>query len=81
MEQARVAAAAQFLVQTQWTLERIAERSGFRSVDALQRAFRRGHGVTPRAYRERERDRQSAAAHFTGQQMEGPAESSRKKPG
>jgi transcriptional regulator GlxA family with amidase domain len=76
-----VAAAAQFLVQTQWTLERIAERSGFRSVDALQRAFRRGHGMTPRAYRERERDRQSAAAHFTGQQVEGPAESSRKKPG
>jgi transcriptional regulator GlxA family with amidase domain len=81
VEQARVAAAAQFLVQTQWTLERIAERSGFRSVDALQRAFRRGHGVTPRAYRERERDRQGAAAQFTGQQVERGAERSRKKPG
>ena len=32
----------------------IAARSGFRSVDALQRAFARQHGVTPRAYRDRE---------------------------
>ncbi len=49
---ARVAAAAQLLVQTQWTQERIASRSGFRSVDALQRAFARQHALTPQAYRD-----------------------------
>ncbi len=53
VEQTRVAAAAQLLQQTQWTQERIAQRSGFRSVDALQRAFARQHGVTPGTYRER----------------------------
>ncbi len=53
VEQTRVAAAAQLLQQTQWTQERIAQRSGFRSVDALQRAFARQHGVTLGAYRER----------------------------
>ena len=52
VEQTRVAAAAQLLRQTQWTQERIASRSGFRSVDALQRAFARQHGVTPGVYRE-----------------------------
>lgn len=51
VEQARVAAAAQLLVQTQWTQDRIAARSGFRSVDALQRAFARQHAITPQAYR------------------------------
>ncbi|HLS85799.1 MAG TPA: DJ-1/PfpI family protein [Burkholderiales bacterium] len=52
VEQARVAAAAQLLRRTRWTQERIAERSGFGSVDALQRAFARRFGTTPRAYRE-----------------------------
>jgi transcriptional regulator GlxA family with amidase domain len=52
VEQARVAAAAQFLIQTRWPQDRIASRSGFRSVDALQRAFARRHGVTPKAYRD-----------------------------
>jgi transcriptional regulator GlxA family with amidase domain len=52
VEQARVAAAAQLLRQTRWTQDRIASRSGFRSVDALQRAFARQHGVTPQAYRD-----------------------------
>jgi transcriptional regulator GlxA family with amidase domain len=52
VEQARVAAAAQLLRSTQWTHEMVAAGSGFRSVDALQRAFVRQHGVTPRAYRE-----------------------------
>ncbi|AKJ29858.1 GlxA family transcriptional regulator [Caldimonas brevitalea] len=51
VEQARVAAAAQLLLQTHWTQERIASHSGFRSVDALQRAFARQHGQTPQAYR------------------------------
>lgn len=52
VEQARVAAAAQLLRRTQWTQDRIASRSGFRSVDALQRAFARQYGQTPGAYRE-----------------------------
>jgi transcriptional regulator GlxA family with amidase domain len=52
VERARIAAAAQCLIQTRWTQDRIASRSGFRSVDALQRAFARQHGVTPQVYRE-----------------------------
>lgn len=52
VEQARVAAAAQLLRQTGWTQDRIAARSGFGSVDALQRAFARHHGLTPNAYRD-----------------------------
>lgn len=52
VEQARVTAAAQLLRRTTWTQDRIAARSGFRSVDTLQRAFARQFGVTPRAYRE-----------------------------
>lgn len=51
VEQARVTAAAQLLRRTSWTQDRIAARSGFRSVDTLQRAFARQYGVTPRAYR------------------------------
>lgn len=54
VEQNRVAAAAaQLLRRTRWTQERIASRSGFRSVDALQRAFARQYGLTPQAYRKR----------------------------
>lgn len=52
VEQTRVAAAAQLLRQTHWTQERIASRSGFRSVDAMQRAFARQHGLTPGAWRQ-----------------------------
>jgi len=52
VEQARVAAAAQLLRRTQWPQEKIAARSGFRSVDALQRAFGRQYDLTPQAYRE-----------------------------
>lgn len=52
VEQTRVSMAAQFLRQTRWSQDRIAERSGFGSVDALHRAFVRQHGVTPGAYRE-----------------------------
>ena len=51
VEQIRVAAAAQLLRQTQWPQDRIASLSGFGSVDALQRAFARQHGLTPQAYR------------------------------
>jgi AraC-like DNA-binding protein len=52
VERQRVTAAAELLLRTRWTQERIADRSGFGSVDALQRAFVRRHGVTPKAYRE-----------------------------
>jgi transcriptional regulator GlxA family with amidase domain len=52
VEQARVAAAAALLRRTHWTQERIAGRSGFGSVDALQRAFVRRFGLTPRVYRD-----------------------------
>ena len=51
VEQARVNAAARLLRTTRWTQERIASRSGFGSVDALQRAFTRRHGVTLQAFR------------------------------
>jgi AraC-like DNA-binding protein len=54
VEQTRVAAAARLLGRTRWTQDKIASRSGFRSVDALPRAFARQYGVTPRAYREAE---------------------------
>ncbi len=53
VEQARVKAATRLLRQTHWTQDKIASSSGFRSVDAFQRAFRRAHGVTPHTYRER----------------------------
>lgn len=47
----RVAAVAQLLLRTRWTQARIAARSGFQSVDTLERAFARHYGVTPGAYR------------------------------
>lgn len=53
VEQARVKAAMRLLRQTHWTQDKIASSSGFRSVDAFQRAFQRAHGVTPHTYRER----------------------------
>lgn len=41
------------LESTDWPLTRVAERSGYGSVDALERAFRKGLGVAPIRYRER----------------------------
>jgi len=52
VERSRVAVAAQLLRRTRWPQDRIAGRSGFGSVDALQRAFARQHGVTPQAWRD-----------------------------
>jgi transcriptional regulator GlxA family with amidase domain len=52
VEHARVATAAALLRRTRWRQDRIASRSGFGSVDALQRAFVRRFGVTPRTYQE-----------------------------
>lgn len=51
VERARVDVAAQLLRQTRWPQDRIASRSGFGSVDALQRAFVRLQGTTPQAWR------------------------------
>ncbi|HEY0824979.1 MAG TPA: DJ-1/PfpI family protein [Ramlibacter sp.] len=53
VQQVRLAAATELLLRTQWTQQRIAERSGYGSVDALQRAFLRHHQATPRSYRDR----------------------------
>ncbi|QFS40452.1 GlxA family transcriptional regulator [Burkholderia cepacia] len=61
---ARVERAKALLERADWPLERIAERSGFGSVDALQRAFAKQVGVSPHDYRARfgvRRDRQRIA--------------------
>lgn len=53
VEMARIDRAKTLLEQSEWTLERIAERAGFGSVDALHRAFRKRLGATPSEYRAR----------------------------
>ncbi|MBG9226678.1 helix-turn-helix domain-containing protein, partial [Bacteroides fragilis] len=50
---ARVERAKALLERADWPLERIAERSGFGSLDALQRAFAKRVGTSPRDYRAR----------------------------
>jgi len=50
-----VAHAAGLLLQTGWTQDKVAPRSGFSSVDALQRAFRRQWGMSADDYRSRQR--------------------------
>lgn len=50
---ARIERAKALLERADWPLERIAERSGFGSVDALQRAFAKRVGTSPRDYRAR----------------------------
>ncbi len=52
VEQIRLERVVDFLERSDWPLAKIAERTGFGSVDALQRAFRRKIGTTPIAYRE-----------------------------
>jgi transcriptional regulator GlxA family with amidase domain len=49
----RVERAKTFLEESDWPLARVAERSGFGSVDGLQREVRRFLGITPHQYRER----------------------------
>ena len=61
VDRARIEAATELLLRTQWTQERIAERSGYGSVDALQRAFARHHQATPKSYREKFAQRSVAA--------------------
>jgi transcriptional regulator GlxA family with amidase domain len=53
VEAARIDRAKAFLESSDWPLARIAERSGFRSLDTLHRAFLAQAGVTPGEYRER----------------------------
>jgi len=48
----RVEAARRWLEETDWPLKRVAERSGFGSVDTLERAFQRSYQRSPGALRE-----------------------------
>src|SRR5438477_1806 len=53
VELARVDRAKALLETSDWPLARVAERSGFTSLDALHRAFHKRVGATPGDYRER----------------------------
>lgn len=53
VEQARLDRAKALLEASDWPLARVAERSGFGSLDGLHRAFQKRMGVTPGEYRER----------------------------
>ena len=53
VELARVDRAKALLESSDWPLARIAERSGFGSLDGLHRAFQKRVGVTPGEYRTR----------------------------
>jgi transcriptional regulator GlxA family with amidase domain len=53
VEMARVDRAKALLETSDWPLARVAERSGFTSLDALHRAFHKRVGATPGDYRER----------------------------
>lgn len=50
---ARVDRAKALLESSDWPLARVAERSGFGSLDSLHRAFQKRVGITPGDYRER----------------------------
>ena len=51
VQTARMDQAALLLQETTWTIERIAQKCGFVSVDALQRGFRLRWGQSPSEYR------------------------------
>lgn len=53
VEAARVDRAKALLETSDWALARVAERSGFGSLDGLHRAFQKHLGVTPGEYRQR----------------------------
>jgi transcriptional regulator GlxA family with amidase domain len=53
VEQARLDRAKALLEASDWPLARVAERSGFGSLDALHRAFQKRLRVTPGEYRDR----------------------------
>lgn len=52
-EGVRVERAKLYLEESDWSLARVAERSGLGSEDSLLRSFRRRLGITPREYRAR----------------------------
>jgi len=52
VEQIRLERVTDMLERSDWPLAKIAQQSGFGSVDALQRGFRRKMGTTPTAYRD-----------------------------
>jgi transcriptional regulator GlxA family with amidase domain len=58
---ARVDHARALLEQTDWPIDRIAAKSGFGSIDALQRAFARRLKSTPREYRRQQRETEEVA--------------------
>ncbi|MDO7836274.1 DJ-1/PfpI family protein [Sphingobium sp. HBC34] len=49
----RLEHACRLLETTSWPLDRIADRSGFRTADTFHRTFRQEIGLTPGSYRER----------------------------
>lgn len=53
VERLRLDRAKSHLERTTWPLARVAHRSGFGSVDSLQRSVRRHLGITPEQYRQR----------------------------
>jgi transcriptional regulator GlxA family with amidase domain len=53
VELARVDRAKALLESSDWPLARVAERSGFATLHALHRSFRKRVGITPGEYRER----------------------------
>lgn len=53
VDSVRLEHAKNHLEQTSWPLERVAQRSGFGSVDSLQRSLRRQAGISPELYRQR----------------------------
>jgi len=53
VEIARVNRAKALLETSDWPLARVAERSGFGTVDSLHRAFNKKVGATPGEYRQR----------------------------
>jgi transcriptional regulator GlxA family with amidase domain len=53
VEMARIDRAKALLETSSWSLDRVAERAGFGSVDSLHRAFQKRLNTTPGEYRER----------------------------
>lgn len=51
VEHSRIEQACRLLAGSDWPLDRIADRCGFGSTDALHRAFRRRFGTSPAAWR------------------------------
>ena len=56
----RMQIAARSLRETRMTIERVAERCGYKSASAFSKAFKRALGVSPAAYRRGEQERSSA---------------------